>query len=288
MDPLMNEERLGTQSPAQAVVDAYAAEYLEMGFIPSWFDFGTQTPPAPVFPSKLPRAGAPSAGRHYFTTGSAGGSSLHYRVMTEALYDRTSGARVGTLVVAIPLTELSKTVNQLRWIEALVTGSALTITATIEPTGDVPVPVAFGFHPYLQIPDLRRAEWQVALPVRRQLELDERQIPTGQSRPVRIEASPLGDTHYDDGFSELDSRYTLETASGELILVQNRGIRHAAADVMRRLLAGESVDPSAVYFRTIPTFETSAPRLQWLSRSVFIGIGERKPLSVVIQFWRVA
>src|SRR5216110_632103 len=43
-----------------------------------------------------------------------------------------------------------------------------------------------------------------------------------------------------DGFSELDSRYTLETASGELILVQNRGIRHAAADMMRRLLAGES------------------------------------------------
>jgi hypothetical protein len=43
MDPLMNEERLGTQSPAHAVVDAHAAEYLEMGFIPSWFDFGTQT-----------------------------------------------------------------------------------------------------------------------------------------------------------------------------------------------------------------------------------------------------
>ena len=91
-----------------------------------------------------------------------------------------------------------------------------------------------------------------------------------------------------DGFSELDSRYTLETVSGELILVQNRGIRHAAPDVMQRLLAGESVDPSAVYFRTTPTFETSAPRLQWLSRSVFVGIGEREPLWVVIQFWRVA
>ena len=42
MEPLMNnEERLGTQSPAPVLV--YTADYLEMGFIPSWFDFGTQT-----------------------------------------------------------------------------------------------------------------------------------------------------------------------------------------------------------------------------------------------------
>ena len=43
MDPLMNQERLGRQSPAQAEVDANTAEYLEMGFIPAFFDFGTQT-----------------------------------------------------------------------------------------------------------------------------------------------------------------------------------------------------------------------------------------------------
>jgi len=44
MDPLMNKERLGsTQGLAQEGVDASAAEYLEMGFIPTWLDFGTQT-----------------------------------------------------------------------------------------------------------------------------------------------------------------------------------------------------------------------------------------------------
>ena len=90
-----------------------------------------------------------------------------------------------------------------------------------------------------------------------------------------------------DGFSELDSRYTLETEAGALIYVQNRGIRHAAPEVMTRLLAGEPVDPSEVYFKTMPTFETSAPHLQWLTRSIFVGIGERQPLSVVIRFWRL-
>src|SRR5688572_21106664 len=90
-----------------------------------------------------------------------------------------------------------------------------------------------------------------------------------------------------DGFSELDTRYTLETDDGELVYVQNAGIRHAEPDVMRRLLAGEIVDPKLVYFRTVPRFETSAPSLQWLPRSVFVGVGERFPNEVVVRFYRL-
>lgn len=90
-----------------------------------------------------------------------------------------------------------------------------------------------------------------------------------------------------DGFTELDTRYTIETDTGKLIYVQNAGMRHAPPDIMRKLLAGEAVDPTLVYFRTIPKFETSAPELQWLTRAVFIGTGERYPAGVVIRFWRV-
>ena len=90
-----------------------------------------------------------------------------------------------------------------------------------------------------------------------------------------------------DGFSELDTRYTLETDKGQIVYVQNAGIRHAPPDVMKRLLAGETVDPALVYFRTVPKFETSAPDLQWLARSVFVGTGERYPSDVRIRFWRV-
>ena len=90
-----------------------------------------------------------------------------------------------------------------------------------------------------------------------------------------------------DGFTELDTRYTLETDKGELIYVQNAGVRHAPPEVMKKLLAGETVDPAAVYFRTVPTFETSAPALQALARSIYIGVGERYPDEVVVRFWRV-
>jgi hypothetical protein len=90
-----------------------------------------------------------------------------------------------------------------------------------------------------------------------------------------------------DGFTDIDARYTLQTDSGRLIYVSNVGIRHAPPDVMKRLNAGESVDPSLVYFRAVPKFETAAPELEWLMRSIFIATGERYPKGVLIRFWRV-
>ena len=90
-----------------------------------------------------------------------------------------------------------------------------------------------------------------------------------------------------DGFTALDTRYTLETDKGQIIYVQNAGMRHAAPDVMKRLLAGEAVDPAVVYFRTVPKFETASADLQWLTRAVFIGMGERYPNDVRIRFFRV-
>jgi Protein of unknown function (DUF3237) len=90
-----------------------------------------------------------------------------------------------------------------------------------------------------------------------------------------------------DGFTEVDARYTLETDAGELIYVTNIGIRHAAPEVMLRLNAGEAVNQSEIYFRAAPKFETAAPGLEWLMRSIFIATGERYPNGVIIRFWRV-
>ena len=93
--------------------------------------------------------------------------------------------------------------------------------------------------------------------------------------------------HRADGITEIHARYTLETDDGALIYVVNQGIRHAPAEVQARLNAGEAVDPSLVYFRTVPTFETAAPAYAWLCRSLFLGTGQRAPTGVLIRFWRV-
>ena len=90
-----------------------------------------------------------------------------------------------------------------------------------------------------------------------------------------------------DGFTELDTRYTIETDSGSKVYVQNAGMRHAPPAIMEKLLAGQMVDPAQVYFRTVPVFETSAPELQWMTRAIFVGIGERQPSDVIIRFWQL-
>src|SRR5262249_17862038 len=90
-----------------------------------------------------------------------------------------------------------------------------------------------------------------------------------------------------DGLSELDTRYTLRADDGALIYIQNAGMRHASPEIVEKLLAGEQVDPSLVYFRTVPTFETAAPQLAWLTRAIFIATGERHPKDVIVSVWRV-
>jgi galactose mutarotase-like enzyme len=81
---------------------------------------------------------------------------------------------------------------------------ALVVETTLTPTGDIAVPVAFGFHPYLTLPGVPRTAWQVELPVRERIVLDQRMLPTGAREPVAIPAGPLGDRSYDDAFAAPD------------------------------------------------------------------------------------
>jgi aldose 1-epimerase len=88
-------------------------------------------------------------------------------------------------------------------IEVALEDEALHHTTTLSATGDVSVPVAFGYHPYLSLPGVARADFHVTFPVRRHMILDARGIPTGTDEPADIPPGPLGDRAYDDGFSEL-------------------------------------------------------------------------------------
>lgn len=88
-------------------------------------------------------------------------------------------------------------------IQASLCGATLSIEAVLHATGEDPVPVSFGWHPYLTLPGVARAEYEITLPVRRQARLDDRGIPTGEAIPVERETGALGDREYDDLFVEL-------------------------------------------------------------------------------------
>jgi hypothetical protein len=91
----------------------------------------------------------------------------------------------------------------------------------------------------------------------------------------------------EDGVVELDARYTLETQDGALIYVQNHGYRHGPADTMRRLAAGEAVDPALYYMRTTPRFETGDERYAWLNKIVCVASGARRPAAVELEVFEV-
>ncbi len=93
-----------------------------------------------------------------------------------------------------------------------------------------------------------------------------------------------------DTCADLDARYLIQLDGphhGEHIFVQNRALRRGSAEDIARLVRGEPVDPQAIYFRCVPSFEVSCAALQWLTQSVFIGTGARYPDRVLISLFRV-
>ena len=85
----------------------------------------------------------------------------------------------------------------------------------------------------------------------------------------------------------MQARYVIETDQRELVYVENTGMRVATPEVMARLNRGEVVDPSLIYFRSAPRFETASPRLAWLMTSLFVASGARFPDRVELRVFRV-
>jgi hypothetical protein len=90
-----------------------------------------------------------------------------------------------------------------------------------------------------------------------------------------------------DGYTTLDARYTARLDDGAMIYIVNLGVRFGAPETMAKIAAGQPVDPSEVYFRTTPRFETEAPDYQWLTRPLFLASAARHPDRVEIAIFEV-
>ena len=83
-------------------------------------------------------------------------------------------------------------------IAATLHDATLRMETIVTATGDAPVPIAFGYHPYLRLPGVPRAEWSIEAPVGEQLVLDDRSLPTGERQPSHVASGPLGGRTFDD------------------------------------------------------------------------------------------
>ena len=90
-----------------------------------------------------------------------------------------------------------------------------------------------------------------------------------------------------DGVMMVEAQYLLRTDDGVILQVNNRGMRHGPEAVMRRLGAGETVDPAEYYFRATPRLSAPAGRYEWLNRRIFLCSGARLADAVVLWFYEV-
>jgi aldose 1-epimerase len=147
-------------------------------------------------------------------------------------------------------------------IEATLVEGSLEIATSLTATGGVAVPIAFGFHPYLCLPGVPRAEWVLEAPVHERLVLDDRGLPTGARKPAAIEPGPLGARTWDDAFRA--------PASGAAFVLAGPGrrieLRMDSGYPFTQIYAPEGLDAVAIEPMTAPTdaLLTAGPELTFV------------------------
>jgi aldose 1-epimerase len=116
--------------------------------------------------------------------------------------------------------------HQLR-IEAGIADRTLTIATTVRASGEVPIPIAFGYHPYFRLPGVERSAWVVEIPVSERVVLDSEELPTGELEQADVAAGPLGSRTFDDEFAAPDGPFVLEGAGRRMEVSFDRGYTYA-------------------------------------------------------------
>lgn len=79
----------------------------------------------------------------------------------------------------------------------------------------------------------------------------------------------------DSNTFKMDVRATIQTDDGALIYISYTGYSYASGKnaALMREGKGYELSPNDYYFRSVPVFETSAPKYAWLNHTVAVGVG---------------
>jgi galactose mutarotase-like enzyme len=112
---------------------------------------------------------------------------------------------------------------------ATLASDCLTLETTLIAAADSPVPVTFGFHPYVGLSNLPRAEWRLQLPSLRRFVLNRSGIPTGEVEAFGPFDARLDDRHFDEGFAVLEEPavFSLTGADRRITVEFLNGYRYA-------------------------------------------------------------
>jgi galactose mutarotase-like enzyme len=142
----------------------------------------------------------------------------------------------------------------------------VTVEATLAADPEGAVPISFGFHPYLRIPELARANWQLKLPAMRKLIFDNRGIPTGDEQSFDGFNSQLGENSFDDGFALTDERTSFSIAGAGRIV---------SVDLLEGYRFGQVFAPKDKHYIALEPMTAPASALTSGRGLRFAGPGER-------------
>ena len=133
-----------------------------------------------------------------------------WRVMTESADELIAELDFG----ADPALLASFPFPHLLVVRVALAGRTLTMHTTVAATGDKAVPLCFGFHPYLRLPELPRAQWTIETPAMRHLGVDDRGLPTGETSAQPAASESLDDKSFDDGYDQLTDGAVFAVSGG--------------------------------------------------------------------------
>jgi galactose mutarotase-like enzyme len=134
-------------------------------------------------------------------------------------------------------------------VDVSLVGRTLRVATSLTATGSRAVPVAFGWHPWFEFPDVARAEWELSTPFVRRAVLDDRMIPTGEVVDDPTPVGPLGSAVLDDVF--------LDVADGSVASVRAGGrgvsVRYVSGYDVGVVFAPSQFDIVCIEPMTAPT-----------------------------------
>lgn len=92
---------------------------------------------------------------------------------------------------------------------------------------------------------------------------------------------------WESGLIEFEAHYMLEADDGTPIYIHNSGIAWSNPGVLAKIEAGEEVAPEDNYVRITPRFEAPAGPHEWLNRTIFVGVAERRGNSTFFDYYAV-
>jgi aldose 1-epimerase len=169
--------------------------------------------------------------------------------------------------------------HELRYRARLRDGR-LEIEVTVEACGADPVPISFGFHPYLSPPGPPREEWRVELPAMRALALDAQQIPVGPAQELAVERFELDAREFDDGFDRVVEPARFSVAAGgrrlELTFLEGYRCAQVFAPGGGQFICFEPMTAPANALRSGEGLRVLAPGERYAAR-FSVGIGDSCP-----------